>query len=195
MASGLFGGGAGAGSGYAQPQAPSLPQQQAMPQYTQPGAPQQITQEQYAQLTPQQQQTYIATQQAWAAQQQQQQALAQAAHQANSGQHQPPPPPMLQPHDPSKFTFAGFPAEGPENYSANGIRHWLSQLDLRPTPCGRKPARWVPDSHPSCDFCPLTGLQFDWVRRKHHCRLCGGIFAMECCWRRALLPDQNHKFY
>ena len=202
MANALFGGGAGAGGGtgaggYAQ--AVASPQQpQIAQQYPQPGAPQQITQEQYAQLTPQQQQAYIAQQQAWAQQQQQQQQQHQRQVAAAQGGQQahplapgggPPPPPVLAAYDASRFKFEGFPRDGPENYSANGIRHWLSQLDLRPLPCGRKPARWVPDSHPSCECCPLTGLQFDWVRRKHHCRLCGGVFSMECCWRRALLPE------
>ena len=97
-------------------------------------------------------------------------------------------PPSGPAYDASQYKFPGFPRDGPECYTANGIRHWLSQLDLRPEPCGRTPARWVADSHDSCGFCPLTGLQFDWVRRKHHCRLCGGVFSLECCSRRALLP-------
>ena len=50
------------------------------------------------------------------------------------------------------------------------------------------PARWVPDDHPSCTHCPFTGLEFDWVRRKHHCRLCGGVFSGDVCSYRAMLP-------
>eukprot|EP00937_MAST-01D_sp_MAST-1D-sp2_P006840 g6840.t1 len=113
------------------------------------------------------------------AQQQQPGAPAQAGLQAAVGV----------PYDANRHKFPAFPAEGPESYSADGIRYWLSLLDLRPEPCGRSPARWVPDAHESCTNCPLTGLQFDWVRRKHHCRLCGGVFSLECCSRRAMLPD------
>jgi lipid-binding SYLF domain-containing protein len=31
-------------------------------------------------------------------------------------------------------------------------------------------------------------LEFDWIRRRHHCRLCGGVFSDDVCQKRSLLP-------
>jgi hypothetical protein len=80
---------------------------------------------------------------------------------------------------------------GPTHYTIDGIHEWLSRADIFPNnPSGRprQPARWLPNNE-SDNFCPLTGLEFDWVRRKHHCRLCGGIFAEEVCMQRSMLPE------
>jgi lipid-binding SYLF domain-containing protein len=85
--------------------------------------------------------------------------------------------------------FPGFPQEGPETYTREGVGMWLAHIDISPQSASpRKPARWVADDHPSVTHCPFTGLEFDWVRRRHHCRLCGGVFADEVCSRRAMLP-------
>ncbi|CAM9372636.1 unnamed protein product [Ectocarpus sp. 12 AP-2014] len=51
---------------------------------------------------------------------------------------------------------------------------------------GLKPPKWLPDEDTaSCSGC---GRDFDWARRRHHCRLCGGIFCYACSQFRALLP-------
>jgi hypothetical protein len=85
-----------------------------------------------------------------------------------------------------------YTGSGPENYTIDGITAWLAVTDIYPNnPSGkpRKSSRWLPDADAD-NFCPLTGLEFDWVRRKHHCRLCGGVFAEEVCSNRAMLaPD------
>ena len=84
-----------------------------------------------------------------------------------------------------------FKGPGPVNYCYDSIRQWLSTIDISPE-CGegvrRTPSRWVDDTLPNTNHCPLTGFEFDWVRRKHHCRLCGGIFAQDVCTKRAMLP-------
>eukprot|EP00903_Cladosiphon_okamuranus_P008279 g7968.t1 len=51
---------------------------------------------------------------------------------------------------------------------------------------GLTPPKWLPDENTlSCSGC---GKDFDWIRRRHHCRLCGGIFCYACSQFRALLP-------
>ena len=47
---------------------------------------------------------------------------------------------------------------------------------------------WVPDAAaPSCQGC---NMQFDWVKRRHHCRYCGKVFCSKCTQQRALLPSE-----
>eukprot|EP00752_Nemacystus_decipiens_P007445 g6654.t1 len=54
------------------------------------------------------------------------------------------------------------------------------------TGAGLTPPKWLPDENTlSCSGC---GKDFDWIRRRHHCRLCGGIFCYTCSQFRALLP-------
>jgi hypothetical protein len=78
---------------------------------------------------------------------------------------------------------------GPANYTADAICTWLKQCDLGvSSERQRTPARWVADDHQSTTHCPLSGYEFDWVRRKHHCRLCGGVFADDASSRRSMIP-------
>ncbi|CAN0296962.1 unnamed protein product, partial [Discosporangium mesarthrocarpum] len=51
---------------------------------------------------------------------------------------------------------------------------------------GLVPPRWVPDE----DIIRCTGCRkdFDWARRKHHCRSCGQVFCYSCSRFRALMP-------
>lgn len=44
---------------------------------------------------------------------------------------------------------------------------------------------WVPDSR--CDKCMRCGSQFGVFRRKHHCRLCGGVVCWACSTRVSFL--------
>ena len=37
---------------------------------------------------------------------------------------------------------------------------------------------WIADSE--VKFCPLCKRQFNVARRRHHCRLCGGIMCAKC---------------
>ena len=46
--------------------------------------------------------------------------------------------------------------------------------------------RWQPDE--AVSHCPLSRQEFNDVMRKHHCRLCGGIFADTVSDKRALVP-------
>jgi hypothetical protein len=134
-------------------------------------------------VPPQQQPTgYLAPGQQQHQQQQQQQVMQ------GPGPNDPPaavvPP---RPNEVKQYTTGG----GPTHYTIDGIQEWLARTDFYPhNPSGRprQPARWLPNSE-SDNFCPLTGLEFDWVRRKHHCRLCGGIFAEEVASRRTMLPE------
>ena len=48
------------------------------------------------------------------------------------------------------------------------------------------PPTWVPDK--SSSTCYACARPFDWLRRKHHCRLCGYIFCGECTAQRSMLP-------
>ena len=48
------------------------------------------------------------------------------------------------------------------------------------------PPTWVPDK--SCSTCYSCARPFDWLRRKHHCRLCGYIFCGDCTTQRSMLP-------
>eukprot|EP00904_Undaria_pinnatifida_P014010 jgi/Undpi1/973/HiC_scaffold_10.g04437.m1 len=51
---------------------------------------------------------------------------------------------------------------------------------------GLMPPRWVPDEqNTSCVGC---GKDFDWARRRHHCRACGRLYCYACSRFRALLP-------
>eukprot|EP00505_MAST-04D_sp_SCG-Rhode-Island_P002898 Stramenopile-MAST_4_protein_2898 len=49
------------------------------------------------------------------------------------------------------------------------------------------PPTWVPDT--SAQSCYACARPFDWLRRKHHCRLCGYIFCGECTEKRSMLPE------
>ena len=40
------------------------------------------------------------------------------------------------------------------------------------------PAVWMPDDRVS--GCVLCGKAFGWTRRRHHCRLCGGVVCAGC---------------
>src|SRR5690606_6820666 len=41
------------------------------------------------------------------------------------------------------------------------------------------PPKWIPDSEAvACGFCSQP---FSWLRRRHHCRCCGGVFCYACC--------------
>ena len=42
---------------------------------------------------------------------------------------------------------------------------------------------WQPDSEATC--CTKCGEKFTLLRRRHHCRLCGGIFCNSCSEARA----------
>jgi len=44
-------------------------------------------------------------------------------------------------------------------------------------------AAWVPDSEASS--CTKCGAKFTVRRRRHHCRLCGGVFCAACSEARA----------
>eukprot|EP01084_Bolivina_argentea_P292563 502988_1 len=48
--------------------------------------------------------------------------------------------------------------------------------------------RWISDMDaPSCMSCRL---EFDWARRRHHCRSCGHIFCNHCSVWRSMLPPE-----
>lgn len=47
--------------------------------------------------------------------------------------------------------------------------------------------RWIPDEEVT--NCASCRANFDWVKRRHHCRHCGRIFCDECSGFRALLPQ------
>jgi len=44
---------------------------------------------------------------------------------------------------------------------------------------------WVPDEF--VKQCPLCESYFNFIRRKHHCRLCGGIFCAKCSTSRVFV--------
>ncbi|GMI32964.1 hypothetical protein TrCOL_g2964 [Triparma columacea] len=46
--------------------------------------------------------------------------------------------------------------------------------------------RWVPNKEQN--NCTTCNCQFDWVKRKHHCRRCGFVFCGDCSSHRSLLP-------
>ncbi|KAG5186182.1 hypothetical protein JKP88DRAFT_310407 [Tribonema minus] len=48
------------------------------------------------------------------------------------------------------------------------------------------PPRWIPDEDVLA--CVKCNKAFDWARRKHHCRCCGGIFCASCSKYQSLLP-------
>ena len=49
-----------------------------------------------------------------------------------------------------------------------------------------KPPRWTPDDH--VNECSACKDAFSLVRRKHHCRACGGIFCAKCSSGAVALP-------
>ncbi|GMH50797.1 hypothetical protein TrRE_jg5744 [Triparma retinervis] len=46
--------------------------------------------------------------------------------------------------------------------------------------------RWVPNKEQN--NCTSCNCQFDWVKRKHHCRRCGFVFCGDCSGYKSLLP-------
>jgi hypothetical protein len=52
-----------------------------------------------------------------------------------------------------------------------------------------KPPRWTPDDKAS--ECAACKDAFSLVRRKHHCRACGGIFCGKCSSGAVALPKFN----
>ena len=54
-----------------------------------------------------------------------------------------------------------------------------------------KPPRWKPDD--SVSACPMCKESFTLVRRKHHCRACGGIFCAKCSSGAAPLNLEDGK--
>eukprot|EP01062_Namystynia_karyoxenos_P076284 TRINITY_DN7464_c0_g1_i1.p1 TRINITY_DN7464_c0_g1~~TRINITY_DN7464_c0_g1_i1.p1 ORF type:complete len:613 (+),score=119.42 TRINITY_DN7464_c0_g1_i1:91-1839(+) len=59
---------------------------------------------------------------------------------------------------------------------------WLEALRY-----ARRP-RWLSDSDPRCTHCQESGVRFTVLRRRHHCRRCGGVFAASSM-RRIALPE------
>ncbi|CUI14418.1 zinc finger protein, putative [Bodo saltans] len=54
---------------------------------------------------------------------------------------------------------------------------------------GSTPSNWKPDtSSSSCDSC---GAPFSLLRRRHHCRNCGGLFCDTCSSGRCSLPSRG----
>ena len=51
---------------------------------------------------------------------------------------------------------------------------------------GEHPPHWKPDS--SAHFCDSCHMEFSVVTRRHHCRVCGGVFCGDCSASRMRLP-------
>eukprot|EP00756_Hemistasia_phaeocysticola_P029272 Hpha_TRINITY_DN16222_c1_g2::TRINITY_DN16222_c1_g2_i1::g.11250::m.11250 len=52
------------------------------------------------------------------------------------------------------------------------------------------PAAWVPDE--STKTCQCCGLNFNFVRRRHHCRACGQVVCNSCSVSRKVVLDMGH---
>ena len=59
------------------------------------------------------------------------------------------------------------------------------QTDLSSSTAGGP--RWVLDGE--VFNCQMCGVKFDMLKRKHHCRRCGGVFCKACTPHRRLLPE------
>jgi len=46
--------------------------------------------------------------------------------------------------------------------------------------------RWVPNKEQK--NCTSCNCQFDWMKRRHHCRRCGFVFCCDCTRYKSLLP-------
>ncbi|KAG9509861.1 Zinc finger FYVE domain-containing protein 9 [Fragariocoptes setiger] len=56
---------------------------------------------------------------------------------------------------------------------------------------GTHPPEWIPDSQaPTCMSC---GVEFNLIKRRHHCRACGLIFCSSCCDQKEKLPYMDNK--
>jgi SH3 domain-containing YSC84-like protein 1 len=80
---------------------------------------------------------------------------------------------------------------GPGGYDAGTLEVWLTALDIQAgdSTSGKfrqSNVRWQPDEE--AVHCPLTRQEFNDVNRKHHCRMCGGVFGSTACDKRALVP-------
>eukprot|EP01126_Amoeba_proteus_P000360 TRINITY_DN10110_c0_g1_i5.p2 TRINITY_DN10110_c0_g1~~TRINITY_DN10110_c0_g1_i5.p2 ORF type:complete len:104 (-),score=19.82 TRINITY_DN10110_c0_g1_i5:632-943(-) len=51
-----------------------------------------------------------------------------------------------------------------------------------------RPSHWLEDS--TVTKCPSCTVEFDFFERRHHCRLCGGIFCDTCSSWRAPIQEQ-----
>jgi len=68
--------------------------------------------------------------------------------------------------------------------SAQGWQE-TGQTDLSSSSAGGP--RWVLDGE--VFNCQMCGVKFDMIKRKHHCRRCGGVFCKQCTPHRRLLPE------
>ena len=80
---------------------------------------------------------------------------------------------------------------GPSAYDAATLEAWLTELDVQAgnSTSGKfrqSNVRWQPDEEAT--HCPLSRQEFNDVMRKHHCRLCGGVFSGGACDKRSLVP-------
>eukprot|EP00756_Hemistasia_phaeocysticola_P012059 Hpha_TRINITY_DN15170_c3_g15::TRINITY_DN15170_c3_g15_i1::g.129098::m.129098 len=67
-----------------------------------------------------------------------------------------------------------------------------TQSSVRPTPIALERNRpgWQPDG--ASDECSNCRSGFTWLRRRHHCRMCGLLFCNSCCWRKCHLPVMGY---
>jgi lipid-binding SYLF domain-containing protein len=95
-------------------------------------------------------------------------------------------------HFSNSYTYdsRGQQEQARRDWQINGQRLSQSYVESRPTGDGGEaamvPPRWVPNTEArSCTGCHKD---FDWARRRHHCRCCGMIFCDTCSKNKALLP-------
>ena len=73
-----------------------------------------------------------------------------------------------------------------ENWKINESK--VNASDVSKAKAAGRPVapRWVPNKEKS--NCTKCNAEFDWVKRRHHCRRCGEVFCAECTSKKALLP-------
>ena len=54
---------------------------------------------------------------------------------------------------------------------------------------GMRPPNWVPDDQVETCMSRNCETAFTFWQRRHHCRLCGGVFCASCTEKRAMMPD------
>ena len=71
---------------------------------------------------------------------------------------------------------------------------WVSTIKKNNEGCttgGQKAAVWLADKN--AKRCPLCNKNFTFIRRRHHCRQCGGLVCGDCSKHSVLLPHIHDK--
>jgi hypothetical protein len=80
---------------------------------------------------------------------------------------------------------SSIPSNGPATSPSPSTKEQVASQDIA------QPVMWVADEvHTKCMDCKSD---FSLIKRKHHCRICGGLFCFNCVSQRVVMPEYGQR--